>query len=118
MVLLIGAAIFDQTTFVILGIYLVASAVTVVAYTFDKLAAMEGRWRIQESTLHFLALIGGWPGALAAQRLLRHKTKKRSFQFIFWITVVLNCTALGILFSPLGAAVLHAILGPSQGLSD
>jgi len=81
------------------------------AYAFDKSAALRNQWRTQESTLHLFALVGGWPGALAAQRLLRHKSAKASFQATFWVTVVLNCGALGWLFSPSGARTLQSVLG-------
>jgi uncharacterized membrane protein YsdA (DUF1294 family) len=60
--------------------------------------------------LHLFALAGGWPGALIAQRLLRHKTKKQSFQVVFWATVALNCGILGWLFSSSGADALRAFL--------
>ncbi|MCX5870040.1 MAG: cold shock and DUF1294 domain-containing protein [Deltaproteobacteria bacterium] len=96
---------------VILWLYLTASAVTFVVYAFDKSAAKNDRWRTQECTLHFFALIGGWPCALSAQRLLRHKSKKQTFQIVFWVTVVLNCGALGWLFSLSGARALHSVLG-------
>ena len=33
--------------------------------------------------------LGGWPGALLAQRRLRHKCSKPSYQIIFWIIVTL-----------------------------
>ena len=95
----------------ILALYLVASIVAFVAYALDKSAASNNRWRTQESTLHLFALIGGWPGALAAQRLLRHKSKKTSFQTVFWATVFLNCGALGWLFSPSGTNFLRSLLG-------
>jgi uncharacterized membrane protein YsdA (DUF1294 family) len=78
----------------ILALYLVASAITFVAYAIDKRAARKGSWRTKEKTLHLLALIGGWPGALLAQKLLRHKTAKQPFRGVFWLTVVLNCGAL------------------------
>ena len=71
-------------------IYLVASLVCFMAYTFDKSAARAGRWRISENTLLLLGLLGGWPGAIVAQQLLRHKTAKKPFQRAFWATVVLN----------------------------
>jgi len=87
------------------------STVAFVAYALDQSAARNDQWRTRESALHLFALIGGWPGALAAQRLLRHKTKKQSFQIVFWVTVVLNCSALGWLFSSRGAEALHSILG-------
>lgn len=94
----------------VLGLYFGASFVTFVAYAFDKSAAMDDRWRTQESTLHLFALVGGWPGALVAQRLFRHKSKKISFRRVFWATVVLNCCALGWVFSPAGARALRSIL--------
>ena len=62
---------------IVLFVYLAASALTFVVYAMDKSAAQQGAWRTQESTLHALSLIGGWPGALIAQQTLRHKSKKR-----------------------------------------
>lgn len=96
---------------VVLALYVVASFVAFFAYAFDKSAAVRNQWRTQEATLHLFALVGGWPGALAAQRLLRHKSAKASFQVIFWLTVVLNCGALGWLLSPSGARMLQSVLG-------
>jgi uncharacterized membrane protein YsdA (DUF1294 family) len=78
----------------ILVFYCVASMVTFVTYFLDKSAAQAGRWRVSEKTLHLLALIGGWPGAWAAQKMFRHKTKKQEFQLVFWFTVALNVGAL------------------------
>ena len=48
-----------------------------------------------ENTLHLLALLGGWPGALVAQAQFRHKTRKVSFRAVFWLTVAVNLAALG-----------------------
>jgi len=58
-------------------------------------AARTGQWRTPEHTLHLLSVLGGWPAAWVAQRVLRHKTSKRSFQRVFWLTVVVNLAALG-----------------------
>jgi uncharacterized membrane protein YsdA (DUF1294 family) len=55
-------------------------------------------------------VVGGWPGALAAQRLLRHKSSKQEFQTVFWVTVVVNCGALGWLFTAPGAELLRSVL--------
>ncbi|UWX04498.1 DUF1294 domain-containing protein [Pseudoxanthomonas sp. NC8] len=55
-----------------------------IAYALDKHAAQRGRRRIPESTLHLLELAGGWPGAFVAQRMLHHKTRKRSYRIAFW----------------------------------
>lgn len=78
----------------LLGLYLGASLLAFLAYAFDKSAARKRRWRIPERTLHLLSLFCGWPGAWAAQQLLRHKSSKRSFQRVFWVTVLLNCGML------------------------
>lgn len=75
------------------AIYLVASIACFSAYAADKRAAQAGRWRVSENTLLFLGVIGGWPGAIVAQQTLRHKTKKASFRFEFWVTVVVNLVA-------------------------
>ncbi len=92
------------------GAYLVVSFFTFLAYAIDKAAAENKRWRTPESTLHFWALMGGWPGALLAQKSFRHKSKKESFQNIFWVTIIINCVALGWLFTSSGAAVLAGML--------
>lgn len=75
------------------ALYGVLSVITFFAYAFDKAAAIERRWRTAERTLLLLGLLGGWPGALLAQQLLRHKTTKLSFVASFWVTVVLNVAA-------------------------
>jgi uncharacterized membrane protein YsdA (DUF1294 family)/cold shock CspA family protein len=94
----------------ILALYMVVSLITFIMYAVDKSAAKKGAWRTQESTLHLLSLAGGWPGALFAQQKLRHKTKKRSFRFAFWVTVLLNCGAFVWLLTPTGATTLQSWL--------
>lgn len=95
-----------------LGLYAGASLVAFIAYGLDKSAARNGRWRTRESTLHLLALVGGWPGALLAQRVYRHKSKKREFQVVFWATVLLNCGVLGWALLPASVRNLAlAIIG-------
>ena len=89
--------------------YIGASLVSFFVYAWDKSAAMSNRWRTKESTLHLLSLIGGWPGALTAQRFLRHKSKKAEFQQVFWGTVILNCIGLGWLLTSSGSTMFHSI---------
>lgn len=60
--------------------YLVAiNGVTYLAFWIDKERARAGRYRIAERTLLLLALLGGSPAGLLAQRRLRHKTRKQPF---------------------------------------
>ena len=63
-----------------LAILLLVNVTTFLAFWRDKEAARAGRWRVQESTLLGLALVGGSLGAVLAQRLLRHKTRKEPFR--------------------------------------
>lgn len=65
---------------VIVPALLVVNAVAFAAFALDKAAARRGARRTRESTLLGLALAGGVVGALAAQRLLRHKTRKEPFR--------------------------------------
>lgn len=114
--LIVGIAVaMAKVPLLILGLYAVASLITFIAYAWDKSAARQGAWRTQESTLHLLSLVGGWPGALVAQQKLRHKSKKQSFQAVFWITVTLNCAAFGWLFTSTGAATLQSLLANTAG---
>jgi uncharacterized membrane protein YsdA (DUF1294 family)/cold shock CspA family protein len=94
----------------VLWSYIFLSIVTFTAYALDKSAARNGRWRRAESTLHLLALAGGWPGALWAQQLLRHKSKKTSFRMMLWVTVLVNCGALGWVLASPGFKWLYAAL--------
>ena len=87
---------------VLAAVYLAASLIAYLAYARDKTAARSGGWRTKESTLHLLALAGGWPGALLAQQLLRHKSSKADFRSIFWVTVVVNVVGFVIFCSPIG----------------
>jgi uncharacterized membrane protein YsdA (DUF1294 family) len=67
---------------------LAMNAFTYWTYARDKRWAQEGEWRVSEGRLHLLELLGGWPAALLAQRRLRHKCSKGSYQFVFWLIVL------------------------------
>jgi uncharacterized membrane protein YsdA (DUF1294 family)/cold shock CspA family protein len=72
-----------------IGLYaLLLSLVGYGLYASDKRRALAKAWRISENTLHLIALLGGWPGAFLAQRQLRHKVSKPSFQIVFWLIVL------------------------------
>ena len=98
--------ILGSTIFFIISFYFIASLMTFIVYAMDKSAAKKGNWRIKESTLHLLSIAGGWPGALIAQQMLRHKSIKQPFQFIFWLTVIVN---VGLLIGSLMGADVNAL---------
>lgn len=72
----------------------IASLLCFVAYGWDKLQASHGKRRVPESTLHRLELIGGWPGALLAQRCFRHKTRKSKYQLSFRMAIAIHVMSL------------------------
>ena len=97
--------------------YGVMSIFSIALYAHDKSAASNNQWRTQESTLHFIALACGWPGALFAQAVFRHKSKKAEFQTVFWTTVIINCVALACLLATgLAKAINQALLGYLVGV--
>lgn len=65
------------------------------AFGIDKARAEAGHWRIAESTLLGLALLGGTVGAYAGRALFRHKTRKQPFSFQLHAITVLQVAGLG-----------------------
>lgn len=90
--------------------YAGVSMFTFVMYALDKSAAQKGNWRTPESTLHFLSLAGGWPGALIAQQKFRHKSKKQPFKAVYWATVFINFGAFIWLLTPDGHSMLQSLV--------
>ncbi|MDU9393545.1 DUF1294 domain-containing protein [Pseudomonas sp. zfem002] len=70
--------------------YGVMSLVCAGLYRHDKRQAVQVGRRIPERLLHVAELLGGWPGALLAQQLWRHKTRKLSYQLPFWLIVLVH----------------------------
>ena len=95
----------------VLVIYSATSLLTFILYWSDKRAAENGTQRTPESTLQLLSLVGGWPGGLFAQRIFRHKSTKKSFQFVYWAIVFINIAALFVAISHSGRGVFKTLLG-------
>jgi uncharacterized membrane protein YsdA (DUF1294 family)/cold shock CspA family protein len=83
------------------AVYVGLSIVCFAFYRADKAAANSGSRRTSEEKLLVAGLLGGWPGAILAQQLLRHKSIKASFRSAFWTSVVANVCAFVVLSSPL-----------------
>ena len=60
-----------------------------------KSRAKRAERRVPERTLHLLELLGGWPGALAGQRWLRHKSEKLSYRIVLGTIAVLHLAGWG-----------------------
>jgi len=68
----------------VLAAYVLMSVVAFGLYWVDKRRAVRGEWRIAELILHGVELLGGWPGAWIAQRVLHHKGNKTQYLVVFW----------------------------------
>ena len=67
---------------IILTIYLIAiNIATFFVYGIDKWKARRSRWRIPESTLLTLAVLGGSIGAFIGMRTCHHKTMHNKFKY-------------------------------------
>lgn len=61
-------------------LYLIAiNIITFCAFCWDKYCAVNHKWRVPESTLIGLAVLGGSVGAFAAMQIVRHKTRHWKF---------------------------------------
>lgn len=90
-------------------LYLVMSVVCYLAYARDRAAARAGTRRTKETVLLLIGVAGGWPGAIVAQQLLRHKVKRNTFRRRFSVTIGINM----LLFIVLAALpALREIMAP------
>ncbi|CCN72541.1 hypothetical protein VIBNISFn118_610016 [Vibrio nigripulchritudo SFn118] len=92
-VLLSAFLFYSHQSFLWLVASVAPSVITFLFYGWDKYQASRSNWRLKERTLHFLAFIGGWPGALAGRSLLRHKTQKASFYRVLFTIVFFHWVA-------------------------
>jgi uncharacterized membrane protein YsdA (DUF1294 family) len=86
--------------------YATSSVLTFILFWIDKRAAQRatgsrGSQRVPEATLHILELLGGFPGALLGQRLLRHKSAKRRYRAVLGLIVVLHLIAWAVVLARL-----------------
>ncbi|MDO6568842.1 cold shock and DUF1294 domain-containing protein [Alteromonas sp. 1_MG-2023] len=108
-IILITAVYLQLLPLEISYLYATVSFITFLTYAFDKSAARNNRRRVPESRLHFLSLLGGWPGAYLAQRKLRHKSVKIAFKQVFWVTVAVNLSAFIWLFTQQGKQFINTV---------
>lgn len=84
---------------VIAVLYLVIiNIIAFAVFGIDKRKAVHNEWRVKESTLFILAIIGGSVGALLGMHVFHHKTRKWYFAWgipaILVIEAVIACLVL------------------------
>ena len=80
-----------NTDLKIILLYLFAiNVVAFLAFGIDKYKAKHDKWRIPESTLLSMAVLGGSIGALAGMKVWRHKTLHDKFRIGIPVIIALQ----------------------------
>lgn len=77
--------------------FIVINIIAFLAMLVDKKKAKKGSWRIKETTLFTLVLLGGGIGGIAGMYAFRHKTKKLYFTIGF--PVILICEIVLVIYA-------------------
>lgn len=90
-----------------IGLFAAWNVLVFTIYFVDKQAARYGQWRVSEKTLLTLAFLAGSPGAVTAQQLLRHKTRKEPFRSELMAICVFHLLAV----ITIAGAIIAKVLG-------
>jgi len=72
------------------AIYFISiNILTFILYGLDKLFAKKRMFRISEKFFFLFSLMGGFLGSLIGMYLFRHKTRKKKFILINWLSLIL-----------------------------
>lgn len=82
-----------QPLLIALACYATSSSASLIAMAIDKQRARANKKRIPEKTLHTLELLGGFPGAIAAMQLFKHKRRKPRFWLVTCLIAILHAAA-------------------------
>ena len=72
---------------------IIINVMALIICFIDKRRSICGKWRIKESTLLILGVIGGSFGLLLGMYLFHHKTKKLKFKLVYvfclvWVYII------------------------------
>ena len=85
-----------------LSYYLLAiNAVTFIVYGIDKYMAKKAMWRISETTLLLLAVLGGSIGAWLAMRIWHHKTMHKKFKYGIPVILLIQIAMMAYMHIPI-----------------
>lgn len=88
--------IFNIKVFIIY--FMIINIVAFLAMWIDKRKAEKGKWRISETTLLMLAVLGGSIGGMIGMYTFRHKTKKKRFTIGMPVILVIEILIYFIYF--------------------
>lgn len=91
-----------------LGYFIMANATAYFLFCDDKTRAALSQYRVSEFRMLLVAACGGAPGAIMAQRLIRHKTRKQPFADMLMLIVGIQIGAV------MGLGLLYLALHPAH----
>lgn len=93
-----GKEIFMNTRTMLILYFIVMNLIGLSAMVIDKIRAMERRFRIPESVLLIIAVLGGSIGCIAGMIVFRHKKRKVKFRIGLPLILILQIGAVLALF--------------------
>lgn len=69
---------------------IIINIITFIMYRIDKQQAIKNNYRISETTLLTLSLIGGSLGSILGMIIFHHKTKKLKFKLLNTIFLIIH----------------------------
>ncbi len=79
-----------NTRIMLILYFVIMNLLGLSAMAVDKIRAMERRFRIPESVLFILALLGGSAGCIAGMYIFRHKKRKARFRYGLPLILILQ----------------------------
>lgn len=86
----------------LIAYYVVINIVALFLYASDKRRAKRRKYRISESLLMGIGLLGGAIGAMIGMKTFRHKTKHWYFWIVNLFAIALHAVILFVFFSKIG----------------
>lgn len=87
----------DPAIYIVLIYLAVINIVTFFVYGIDKWRAQRSKWRIKESTLLWLAALGGSIGALLGMKAWHHKTLHKKFKYGVPAILIAQIAIVGVI---------------------
>ena len=87
----------DPAIYIVLIYLAVINIVTFFVYGIDKWRAKRSKWRIEESTLLWLAALGGSIGALLGMKAWHHKTLHKKFKYGVSTILIAQIAIVGVI---------------------
>jgi len=82
---------------ILISYFTAINITTFLIYFYDKKISHTDKVRVPEKNLHYLEIFGGTPFAYLAQKTLRHKIMKKSYQIKFWIIFIIQIIVIFII---------------------